>query len=430
MNWLTKILLSGRLAILAAYPFVPNTSCTPQQLPTITSVSPSVLLRGQQNLVVTINGANFSSPTGQTPSVVVDDGNNDGITGTVTSFDDGHIVLNLSVSNTADLGSHSLVVYTHAGGCDKGFNSLLVECDPPNSCPPIPFLEDFNFDISQGQRQTVRFDGSKWFGNFPAIEFDPDQTGLTIPPGTVIDVHHWPDGQDAITIPILAASDAHTGYHRVRIRTSGGRTRWQNFTVFWSPLSPPPPSSIATLTDVYPSNVGPNGSVFIQCHGKGFGLNREVITTPSIPVTTYYPANANVDPDTIVVAKISPTQPGDIKIQVHNLDQDLVSDDIRIFVEPNKPGAPIAIANSLDGVHVGGAPYTFQVTGENLSAVTDASWSYYPGLTFSNTNATATSVTVTVTADSFTPLTGNHPTNLTLTIPGHTSFPFPINILQ
>ena len=108
--------------------------------------------------------------------------------------------------------------------------------------------------------------------------------------------------------------------------------------------------------------------------------------------------NAEEDPDSVVVAEIHPSDAGRIKITVDNLDDNLLrAIEIRILSISLVTTVPLAWNNASDGVHRGGT-YTLQVTGENLSEITDVSWHGPPGLTFSNTSATATTATVTVTA--------------------------------
>ena len=104
-------------------------------VPVVESIDPFHLVRGQQNSQVTILGHSFLSSG--TTGVSFDYGNADGISGTVVEVHDTYIILNLSVSNTAELGHHRLTVYSPNG---DGVGEMIVQCNPPGSCPPEPYL--------------------------------------------------------------------------------------------------------------------------------------------------------------------------------------------------------------------------------------------------------------------------------------------------
>lgn len=72
--------------------------------PTITSVTPNALTRGQSGVVVDVVGATFNS------GVKVSVSGSGVSVGTVTRIDSGHLQVTLSASATADLGAHSLTV--------------------------------------------------------------------------------------------------------------------------------------------------------------------------------------------------------------------------------------------------------------------------------------------------------------------------------
>jgi hypothetical protein len=401
--------------------------------PEIYSISPNPLLRGQQNVQVTIQGVHFLSVNGTSPGVVVDDGDANGVTGSVVSFDESHIVVNLSVSSSAALGSHHITVYTFSTG--PGSSYFEVQCNPPSSCSPPPTLQAGLPDILVGQSIQATVRGHNFAGNSPALELDFNLPDLIIsPPGPV----YQSEGMDAFDVSMSASTVANTGVRRMRVVTSAGRTEWQAFEIIWQLQIDTPPGTIF-LTDVRPDRVAPGGDVYIECHGKGFGTNREVMLDPvpapgnpdppPIPITTYAAVNNEGDPDSIVVAKIHPDVACIVRVKVKNLDTNLTTsetDDIRIFVTHPNSRAPSAINNATDGVHRGGS-YTLQVTGQNLSELSNSSWTGVAGLTFSNTNPSANAASVTVTADMTAPLSGNQATNLTIS--HGRSLPFPINIL-
>lgn len=411
-----------------------ETGCNDEEdPPSISSVSPNTFLHGQQNVQATVTGDHLIAENGGEPFIVADEDNDEGVTATLVSANySTQIVVSFSITNTADVGQHSFTVSTKGG---EGRGYFNVACNPPSSCPLIPDLTTVPVAVLiQGGSSFLTFFGHNFFNQAPVLEFE--RSGITVPVGGFNDVEQLPDGIDQFSIVVNVDPHATTGNHRVRIRTNGGRTDWTNLFVEDEFVSSSPPAGVPTLDSVTPTIVGPDTDVVIECHGKGFGAHRKVITTPDVSVgDTLDVVNSEADADSVAVVKIHPTATGYIKVQVQNLDNNLITDDIRVFVDPQDPSKPVGKNNATDGVHRGGGAYTLQITGSNLSSVSDTSWSGVPGLHFSHTYATPTTASVTVTADAANaqtppPLTGNAATNVTVNIGPHLdSFPFPINIL-
>lgn len=434
MTELRNLLFSRPVPLLAAAALLVLDACAPHP-GGIAEISPDTFVQGQGNVQVSISGDGFHVSQGM-PLVVFDEGDNDGLTGTVDTWADQQIVVTVSVNAIAALGRHEITVGSEYNVYSAHVN---VTCNPPASCPSAPDLVDVNpigEHIKQGKTTSVVFRGNNFQNNVPMVEFDSQQSGLSVPPGTMISVLHIGD-LDIFTVPVTVTDSAPTGCHRVRVRTAGGRSEWQDLSVKSSVIEMPPPDSIPTLESVTPSNVGAGVGTFIECHGRGFGVNREVITNPVtppggtppplIPAGTYPVANSEADGDTIVVARIQPGAGQTIvKVQVKNLDNNQLSDDIRIFVDPVAASAPVANNNANGSVQRGGS-YRLQISGQNLGNLSDASWTGPTGLTFSATDPTTASVTV--TADSTAPLTGNAATNLQVTTTADTSFPFSFTVL-
>jgi hypothetical protein len=378
-------------------------------------------------VTVSITGQNLSNPI-----AMQTDG--DGLTVSSWTFSNGAIQVTLAVAdNGPALGAHTITSIFGSNGNPSNIDSTILYVTCPG-CVPRPRLSSPTFPdgsktIARGETKTVRFHGRELLNNSPVVEFHPDETGLSLPPNTTINVQHQ-GTTDYFDVPLVAAPNAPYGLHQMRVVTAGGRTVWRNVMVVGATSSQiPPPANVPTLSYVSPSHISPGGDVFIECHGKGFGVNRTVLTSPAIPTTTLPLVNAEEDPDSVVVAKIHPADAGRIKITVDNLDDSAApSDEIRIFVDPLVTNAPLAWNNASDGVHRGGT-YTLHVTGENLSEITDVSWHGSPGLTFSNTSATDATATVTVSASSTAILSGNQATNVFLTNGNYTSLPFSLNVL-
>jgi hypothetical protein len=380
-------------------------------------------------VTVPIQGQNLSNPI-----AMQTDG--DGLTVSSWTFSNGEIQATLAVADSgAALGAHTITTIFGSNGnpTNIDYTTLYVTCP---SCVPTPRLSGLAYSdgsnaIAPGETKTVRFLGRDFLNNSPVVQFDPDDTGLSLPPNTTINVQRQ-GTNDYFDVPVIVDSNASTGMHRVRVLTTGGRTQWKKITVNSTVTTLPLPAAIPTLDSVKPSLVGIDTDVLIECHGSGFGGNRQVIITPvgadPTPAQTYTVVNEEADPNSIAVGKIHPTQPGEIKVQVKNLDTDLITDDIRISVVVPDPKAAVATNMASDGVHRGGAPYTLQISGSNLDNISDVSWNGQ-GLSFSMTNPGPTTATVNVTASPTAPLTGNQATNLTITVPTGATYPFPINIL-
>lgn len=384
---------------------------------------------GQQTTAtVTLQGQHLTNPM-----LIFADG--DGLSVSGWTFANGEIQVTLSVAVDATLGAHTLTSVFGSNGTPTNIDHATVHVTCPD-CVPHARLASLAFTdgsqaIAPGATKTVRFLGSEFLNNSPVVEFHPDDPGLSLPPNTTISVQRQ-GTTDYFEVPIVVDPNARTGTHRVRVVTIAGRTEWKDIIVDSTVTSLPLPAAIPTLDSVRPSVVGVDTDVLIECHGSGFGGNRQVIITSvgadPTPAPTYAVVNGEADPNSIAVSKIHPTQPGEIKVQVKNVDTDLITDDIRISVVVPDPSAPVATNAATDGVHRGGAPYTLPISGTNLSNVSDVSWNGQ-GLSFSMTNPGSTTATVNVVASPNAPLTGNQATNLTITVPTGKSYPFPINIL-
>lgn len=365
--------------------------------------------------------------------MIFDEGRDEGLSGSVPVHEVEYIVLRLFARGDAILGDHRMTLYCGAGiGAVEG--TVTVSCA---SCSP-PTLIDFDhtvISVPQGQTKHFRSLGADLADVHVELGNPADAGYLAI---SNVNVTLSGSGlEDYIDLDITAAQNAPTGNHRVIVQNNNGEGM-ATFTVAASSSIVRPPANVPVLEWVSPSHISPGGDVFIECHGKGFGVNRTVLTSPAVPTTVYGVFNGEADPDSVVVAKIHPSDVGRIEVQVDNLDDNAPpTDEIRIFVDPLGPNTPVARNAAIDGVHRGGS-YVLQVTGENLSGITNLNWSGIPGLTFSNTSATATSASVTVTAAATTPLSGNQATNLYLIngsqqrilIPtDHTSLPFSLNVL-
>ena len=224
----------------------------------------------------------------------------------------------------------------------------------------------------------------------------------------------------------------------MRVRTNGGRTQWGELLVSRESTLPPP-AAIPTLDSVTPSTIGAGVDTFIECHGKGFGISPGVITTPVTPpggtpppaifTTTYPVASGAADADTVVVARIWPTTASIVKVQVKNQENNQITDDIRIFVEPLLSLTLLRLPlPALLVFSPAVAPYCIsqvRIWKIFLILVGVA----YQGFTFPTPTPTATSAIVTVTADLNTPLTGNQATNLKLTDGDHASYPFSFEVI-
>ena len=420
-------------------------SCNPTTSPVIRYAYPDTVDQGggasPNSVPISIVGYNLGSCGGP---VVFDSGIDQGLSGTVTATTSTQVDMTLTATPTANVGHH--VISLDCG--DKGGIEvdIGVICA---ACPPLPTLSSVapapgsSLPV-QGYTSQVRFTGSNFELRSPVVELDPqDAGGLTFDPSAPI--VHRQGTTDYFELPLIIDSSARSGSHRVRVRTTDGSTEWQPLYVEDVHHLLTPPGGILILTDVTPAHVSPGADVLIECHGKGFGSNREVILTPvlpfggptpsPIPITTYPMVNTEADRDSLVVARIHPAEAAIVKVQVRNIDLNATTDDVRIFVEPLEEGAIVGRTSASDAVHRGGN-YLLTVSGENLSNVTDYSWGGIPGLTFSNTSATATSASVTIHADAAAPLTGNAATNLVLVVGNNTnrqrraySFPFSFSVV-
>jgi hypothetical protein len=410
----------GVVSILIAGLF---SSCQPADVAKVEFVTGDIIKAASgpspSPVPITIDGANLANCA----DAVFDSGAEEGLSGSVTSATADQVTMTLTAAQNAALGSHTITLDCGVNGPVK--INTFVKCPSSMSCPELPRLSivdpapGSNFP-AQGETTQMRFTGTNLQNLSPVVVLDPTQgTGLTFSPAAPTTVYK--DGTtEYFDLPLIVDSSAPTGNHRVRVQTTGGRTAWVNINVrdrFGRLL---PPNGVPILTDIRlnttPDTLAPDTDVFIECMGRGFGVSREVITTPSVPTTTYSVSNpAAHDPDAVVVAKIHPLQAGAIKVQVRNVDTNAITDDIRLYVAEVVPDSLIARNNATDGVHRGGS-YTLQVTGQNLRTVTNASWSSGLPLTFSNSHATDTTASVTVTAPPNMFVTGDIATNVYLKI--------------